>query len=239
MREKVEAVLLELESIKVSERNWLLNGSEALKHLWDEIESIETKLRTLQKACDLVDLNDQEIAFFVDRIKRKKSDLLSLIAIEKNRELVRQQEIRMLKDQAGREVQLQRRVQVVPAPEPGLVQDISEWIRINRAPIESFCATSIIVVVIQICLNIIFVNQVKVNTQFSVIDPLEQELGLTNQRNHELERKLSALQKEISFYRNLNLPFTDAYRKNQAKTNSVLTVKRERLPASIETILSR
>jgi hypothetical protein len=64
MREKVEAVLLELESIKVSERNWLLNGSEALKHLWDEIEAIETKLRTLQKACELVDLDDQEIVFF-------------------------------------------------------------------------------------------------------------------------------------------------------------------------------
>jgi hypothetical protein len=39
MREEVEAVLVELEGIKLSEKTSLLYGSEVIKNLWEELST--------------------------------------------------------------------------------------------------------------------------------------------------------------------------------------------------------
>jgi len=239
MREKVEAVLIELESIKLSERSSLLSGSEAVKLFWDDLEALEKKLNIYLKAGDIADFSDEEVPLLIDKAKTKIADMLSLIQIEKNREVIRIKEISNLRDLAGREVQLQRRVQVVHAPKPDFIDDAFEWFRINRGPLESFVATSMIVIIIQFCLNVFFINQYKQNTQFSLIDPLEQELELRNKHNIQLQKQLSALQKEVGFYR--SLPLMDTFKKANVKGNSssALTFRQDRSPSSIQTILSR
>jgi hypothetical protein len=238
MREEVEAVLVELEGIKLSEKTSLLYGSEVIKNLWEELSTYETQLKAFLKAGEFGGLAEEEIPYLIDRIGLKKSDLISLISIEKNRVALKAKEVKSFREQAGRQVQHQRRVQVAAAPEPGVIDEISEWIDFNREPIESFIAISVIVVVIQFCLNIYFVNQTKIRTQVSVIEPLEQRLSLETKKTAELENKVSSLQKEIAFYRSLNIPLGDGIHRSKNKTSYRL-VKRNRIPASVNSILSR
>lgn len=216
MRVKAEQILLEVENLKTAERNFYLNGSETAKGIWAELERHTKHLIIVLKAGDFDDLGEREIPGLIDKIKAKKSDWQALINIEKARET---NSAAFQKERTHTKYRISRdSAKAPPRSEQRNSTGSSafgDWLELNRSTIESFCATTFVVVLIQLALNVYMFNQVRITTQYSIIDPLEQQLHLTESKNIQMAKRLSNMKKEISLYRTLmkNMPLSSPKKK--------------------------
>ncbi|MCC2678567.1 MAG: hypothetical protein K0R29_1143 [Pseudobdellovibrio sp.] len=211
MRIKAEQIISEVENLKTVERNSYLNGSEASKLIWADLEKHLKHLRTVMKAGDFDGIGEREIPVIIDKIKIKKSDWMALVTIEKAREVnaaATAAEIVNSKYKAAKDVESKRSALRNPPEVKSPLYELGKWFDLNRSGIESFCATTFIVVLIQLALNVYLFNQVRITTQYSIIDPLEQQLSVTESKNIQMAKRLSNMKKEITLYRTLmkNMP---------------------------------
>jgi len=211
MRLKAEQIISEVENLKAIERNSYLNGSESAKAIWSDLERYVKNLRTVMKAGDFDDLAEREIPVIIEKIKIKKSDWLALVSIEKAREInsaATAAEIVNSKYKASKDIGSKRAALRAQPEAKGPLDELGEWFELNRSSIESFCATTFIVILIQLALNVYLFNQVRITTQYSIIDPLEQQLQVTESKNIQMAKRLSNMKKEVALYRTLmkNMP---------------------------------
>ncbi len=221
MRTKAEQILADIENLKIVERNYYLNGSETSKNIWAELERYAKQLRTIMKAGDFDDLGEREIPALIDRIRSKRSDWLGLINIEKARDaaaVAANNEFTQTKYKLGAEAGRQR-----AHKNSGAGRELAEWLEGNKSTIESFVATTFIVILVQLSLNVFLLNQVKITTQLSIINPLEQQLQMTETKNIEMARRLASMKKEITLYRTLmkNMPFGVQKKTSKVQFDSV------------------
>lgn len=219
MRGKAEKILLEIEGLKATERNSFLNGTETVKNLWSDLDRLSKQLKIIMKAGDFDDIGEREIPIVLDKIRIKRSDLLAFISIEKAREVITpasEPDLNQSKDKVAKAMGTQLAALRAVPEKQGPLGDLTDWFDANRSGIESFCATTFIVIIIQLSLNVFLVNQVKINTQMVIIEPLEQQLQMTESKNIEMAKRLSNMKKEIGLYRSLmkNMPFGQKYKKN-------------------------
>lgn len=218
MRLKAEQILLEVENLKAVERNFYLNGSEAAKGIWSELERYAKHLKIILKAGDFDDLGEREIPGLIDKVRAKKSDWQALINIEKTREInsaAFQKELTTTKYRISGDSASRKGPQRSAQHNGAGTSSFGEWLEFNRSTIESFCATTFVVVLIQLALNVYLFNQVRITTQYSIIDPLEQQLHLTESKNIQMAKRLSNMKKEVSLYRTLmkNMPLSSPRKK--------------------------
>lgn len=235
MRIKAEQILMEIENLKNIERSSYLNGSETAKSIWTDLERHTKQLRIVLKAGDFDDLGEREIPTLIEKIKVKKSDWLALVNIEKAREINSTAALKELggaRNRIAMDVHSQRASIRAVQEERVASASLGDWLELNRSTVESFCATTFVVVIIQLALNVYLFNQVKVTTQYSIIDPLEQQLHMTESKNIQMAKRLSDMKKEVSLYRTLmrNMPLEST----RKKTSKVNAESNESLRASLD-----
>lgn len=220
MKVRAEEFITEIEKFNLPGLEKSLKTSEAVRELKIELDSLIIQLKTVVKVGDFDGFLEREAPKLIGKIEVKKNELKVAIANCKAKEI---QKAEWVAKSAAVSLKDEKRTvkSIYENPSPRIlrtsVQDsqvqsrkakgFAYWTEMSTENISFFVAVGVLVVVVQIVINVFYVGKIKTNLQYSVVEPLEKRLQFYENKNAELTKTATDLQRKVTFFQNVNMKF--------------------------------